>query len=245
MASNVQEPKGPDIYGSPGQGARVSGLIRVLWPLLGLLLLLGYVLGSAFPAPGIPMRVLGIVLLAGSGGLAALLLWSEKRLGQHLKGARGEEQAARLLALLPHGFEVFHSVPLPGHEGIRDIDHVVIGGNRIILVETKNWSGDLRLDGEVLSIDGIIPDRPPIDQAREEARLLQDAIAEGFGAKPVVHPVLCFIASRLGGGLGTVNGVEICDGAGLLACLQGGAAPALTADVVEQARAYLLKAVES
>jgi hypothetical protein len=245
MATNVQEPKGPDIHGSPGQGARVSGLIRVLWPLLLLLLVLGYVLGSAFPLPGVPMTLLGVLLLAGSGGLGALLIWSEKRLGQHLKGARGEEQTARLLSMLPEGFDVFHSVPLPGHEGSRDIDHVVMGENRIWLIETKNWSGELRFDDEVISIDGIVPDRAPIQQTLEQVKALQEAVAVAAGAKPVIHPVLCFIGSRLGGGLGLVGGVEICDGAGLLTSFQNGRAPELTPDVIQQTRNYLMKAVES
>lgn len=55
-------------------------------------------------------------------------------------GIKGERSTARVLeelASLYKNMYVFHSVKLPGHQG--DIDHLVIQGSTILLVDTKNW----------------------------------------------------------------------------------------------------------
>lgn len=57
-------------------------------------------------------------------------------------GARGEIRTGMILdkiALLPGGPTVLHDVSIPGSAA--NIDHLVISGNRILLVDSKVWRG--------------------------------------------------------------------------------------------------------
>lgn len=55
-------------------------------------------------------------------------------------GIDGEQRVARelerLAAMYPNTY-VFHSMKLPGHTG--DIDHIVVQGRKVMLVDSKNW----------------------------------------------------------------------------------------------------------
>jgi hypothetical protein len=58
-------------------------------------------------------------------------------------GIRGEQVVAKKLDELTEAnsnLYVFHSVKIPGHLG--DIDHVLVQGNVVILVDSKNWKHD-------------------------------------------------------------------------------------------------------
>lgn len=58
-------------------------------------------------------------------------------------GIAGEQRVAaelELLAAFYPNMYIFHSVKLPGRTG--DIDHVVIQGDRMMLIDSKNWRGD-------------------------------------------------------------------------------------------------------
>ena len=82
---DIQE-KPLTIHGSPGQTARLAGVLQVLWPLLIILFAGGYLLGAGFPIPGLSSTGAGLLLL----GLALLTGWlvprSERRFGNFLKG---------------------------------------------------------------------------------------------------------------------------------------------------------------
>lgn len=77
-------------------------------------------------------------------------------------GIQGEQRVARelerLAALYPNMY-VFHSVKLPGEVG--DIDHIVVQGDRMMLIDSKNWKGNSAYhvyhadeDGDYISRDG-------------------------------------------------------------------------------------------
>jgi hypothetical protein len=77
-------------------------------------------------------------------------------------GIRGEQKVAqeleRLAALYPNMY-VFHSVKLPGQIG--DIDHLVVQGDKMMLVDSKNWKGNAAYnvyhsdeDGDYITRDG-------------------------------------------------------------------------------------------
>lgn len=70
--------------------------------------------------------------------------------GQLEAGIKGEQRVAdeleRIAANYPNTY-IFHSVKLPGHVG--DMDHIVVQGNRVLLVDSKNWKANVsytRLD---------------------------------------------------------------------------------------------------
>ncbi|MBC9705956.1 MAG: NERD domain-containing protein [Enterococcus sp.] len=54
--------------------------------------------------------------------------------GEHLS-----EQLLRSLLVIP-GTRIFHGVKFPGSK-TADIDHVIVNGDKIVLVDSKNWKG--------------------------------------------------------------------------------------------------------
>jgi hypothetical protein len=83
--------------------------------------------------------------------------------GARSAGIDGEQRVAveleRLAALFPNMY-VFHSVKLPGQIG--DIDHLVVQGDKMMLVDSKNWKSDAAYHvyaadegGDHISRDGV------------------------------------------------------------------------------------------
>ncbi|HET6814219.1 MAG TPA: nuclease-related domain-containing protein, partial [Actinomycetota bacterium] len=61
------------------------------------------------------------------------------------RGAAGERRTARLLAPLErHGWAVLHDLAIPGTQA--NIDHLVIGPGGVLVVDSKQYRGRLRLD---------------------------------------------------------------------------------------------------
>ena len=60
------------------------------------------------------------------------------------KGAAGETRTAEALAALGPEWVVLHDQRWPGRR-LANIDHVVIGPGGIFVIDSKNWSGDLRV----------------------------------------------------------------------------------------------------
>jgi hypothetical protein len=62
------------------------------------------------------------------------------------RGARGERRTARLLASLERrGWAVLHDLAIPGSRA--NIDHLVIGPGGVLVIDSKQYRGRLRLDG--------------------------------------------------------------------------------------------------
>jgi hypothetical protein len=61
------------------------------------------------------------------------------------RGATGERRTARLLAPLErHGWAVLHDLAIPGSAA--NIDHLVIGPGGVLVIDSKQYRGRLRLD---------------------------------------------------------------------------------------------------
>jgi hypothetical protein len=206
------------VMGSPGEGARTAGMLRSFWPVLVLVGLIGYVLGVALPPFGDPPRILaGFVLLV----LAGAIVWSANHCrssyGLFLKGARGEEEAARLLNFLPAGCYVFHSVQLDHStgRGAGDFDHIVVTPGGVFVIETKNWSGEIDvMDGQIY-VDGEASSFGPVEQVQESAQMLAEWFQEQQKVTPEIKRVLCFVTSHIASGPKQVDGVWVCDGQSL------------------------------
>ncbi|NMC67630.1 MAG: NERD domain-containing protein [Spirochaetales bacterium] len=67
-----------------------------------------------------------------------------------IKGDKGEKIVSLYLEDLPSGYFVFNDVNIPNGKG--NIDHLVIGPTGIFLIETKNYSGFFKIDGDNWSI---------------------------------------------------------------------------------------------
>jgi hypothetical protein len=62
------------------------------------------------------------------------------------RGAAGERRTARLLGRLErHGWTVLHDLAIPGSRA--NIDHLTIGPGGVVVVDSKQYSGRLQLDG--------------------------------------------------------------------------------------------------
>jgi hypothetical protein len=90
--------------------------------------------------------------LAGPAGLlaaAALGLVLRFRVSADARawrrGATGERRTARLLARLErHGWAVLHDLAIPDSQA--NIDHLVIGPGGVLIIDSKQYRGQLRLD---------------------------------------------------------------------------------------------------
>jgi hypothetical protein len=110
------------------------------------------------------------------------------------RGADGEvNTAAALDDLRRHGWTTFHDVRWPGRQRA-NIDHVAVGPGGVFVIDSKNWSGDVRLVGDVLYQGNWRREREVAAVA--DAALAVSQVLQGFPATPV----LCFVGSeRIGG----------------------------------------------
>ncbi len=224
----MKESNTASVHGVPGERARATGIMRATWPLLASIFLFGLFLGVALPH--VPHGVSGAGLLT----VAVFLVWAMRdglrSIESFFKGARGEEMVALLLAALPRGYHVFHDVPC-GESG--GIDHVVVGPSGLFVIETKCWSGEVTVDDGVIRVDGGLPSRPPIPQARAAAHALAGFLEERLETVPERVPVVCFASNTLVRSQLSVEDTVVCNATALLALILGHAGH-VTADDIER-----------
>lgn len=206
------------VYGSPGEAPRVLGLLRAFWPLLVICFITGYLLRALLPQPELSLSQVGVLFFLLAVAAAVLLAWGDRRLGNYLKGAKGEEWVAHELAFLSAEYTVFNGLRLGG--GKQNFDHIIVGPAGIFVVETKNWKGSVEFRDGKLFAGGKEPSRPPIRQVKDAAAELVAHLDEvGCGDLPI-HSVLCFLGTELPEEVMNVNGVVVCAGARLADVLQ-------------------------
>ncbi len=196
------------VYGSPGQGPRTLGPLRVFWPLIPICIAAGWLLHAAMPVPQISTSQAGVLFVLLSAALALFTVWSARRLRSFLKGAEGEETVARILSFLPANHTVFNDLQFdPGGPAF---DHIVVAPTGIFVIETKNWSGEITFQNGQVLCNGRAPNRPPLKQVKEEASALLDHLSAAGCPEVPVHPVICFVGNPPQGGLANIGGVRIC-----------------------------------
>jgi len=206
------------VYGSPGEAPRVLGLLRAFWPLLLICLATGYLVRALLPAPALGQSQIGILFFLVAVAAAILLAWGDRRLGNFLKGAKGEEWVAHELAFLSAEYTVFNGLRLGG--GKQNFDHIIVGPAGVFVVETKNWKGSVEFRDGRLFAGGKEPSRPPLKQVKAAAAELVSYIDDaGCGGVPI-HTVLCFLGTKLPEEIMNVNGVVVCAGKRLVDVLQ-------------------------
>ncbi len=91
------------------------------------------------------------------------------------RGHVGEQTVGSLLEQLrPLGFEVLHDARWPGRK-FANIDHVAIGPPGILVVDAKNWSGNVTIRDGVLRQNGYRRDKE-ISGARDAGRAVADTL---------------------------------------------------------------------
>lgn len=189
------------VHGKAGEWARVKGMVLGLWPLfLGV-----FVAGAA------SVSLVAVSALWGAVVLVLALLycaWSLTKGFRHVeryfKGARGEERVSGILKTLPEEYHVFNDFVACGTH----VDHVVAGPAGVFAVETKYWRGKVTLESGHILLDGQLPSRSPLSQARKEASLVKTALAKS-GWNGSVTPVLAFASDTFEARIAELNGAVI------------------------------------
>ena len=146
---------------------------------------------------GLPREPVAFAVTA-FGALAFLALRVRRyvpEIRQLKLAADGEKAVGQFLERLrTEGYDVFHDVPADGF----NVDHVVVGPTGVYSIETKTWrkprrgKAQVNFDGERLDVNGYIPDRDPVSQARAQASWLAREIEASTGRRIPVRPVILF-----------------------------------------------------
>lgn len=103
------------------------------------------------------------------------------------QGAEGEAATAEVLAALPSDWAALHDVRWPGRR-LANVDHVVIGPGGVFVVDSKNWTGRVTVDGGHLRQNGY--SREKVVASAADAALAVSELVSPYAAW--VQPVLCF-----------------------------------------------------
>jgi hypothetical protein len=135
-------------------------------------------------------------------------------------GAKGELATAQALnELKTEGFVVLHDRLIPGSSA--NIDHIVIGPPGVAVVETKSYSGRLRVRGDDVYVGGYRKTAQTIEEARREALAVTVALGPDLECRSVkVRPILCVHRADLPFFPGSPQGVSIVNGRGLVKTLR-------------------------
>ena len=189
------------VYGVAGEWARVKGMVTGLWPLfLGV-----FMAGFALAVTAFADVVWGLALLVASIIYSCWsLLKGLRHAERFFKGARGEERVSGILTHLPDTYHVFNDFVASG----KHVDHVVAGPAGVFAVETKYWRGNVTVEDGRILLDGRLPDRDPLVQAKKEAQLVKTALAAA-GWNGAVTPVLAFASDTFRQHIAEVQGAVV------------------------------------
>jgi len=200
------------IHGVAGEWARVNGTVTGLWPLFLGVFACGFFMAVcvfANPAVGAVLLVLSLV------GMGWSLVRGLRHVERFFKGARGEERVAGILKGMSDAYHVFNDFVACGTH----VDHVVVGPAGVFAVETKFWRGKVTVEEGHILIDGRLPSREPLVQARKEAQQVRVAL-ERLGWKGSVTPVLAFASDTFVQHVAELNGAVVINSCELAAAFR-------------------------
>jgi hypothetical protein len=106
-------------------------------------------------------------------------------------GALGERIVAdRLSRLIPHGWYVLHDVHWPGRPKA-NLDHVLVGPGGIVVVDAKNWTGEVRVSSGVLW-QGRYSRTQCVEGALAQCAAVASVLAPPH--RRLVRPLICMAA---------------------------------------------------
>ena len=184
-----------------GEWARVKGTVVGLWPLFAGLFLAGF--ASAVLLFVSSSWGIGLVCIA-LAGICFSLMYGVRRTERFFIGARGEERVSWILRSLPDKYHVFNNFIA----GRVHVDHVVVGPAGVFAVETKFWRGRVTVEEGHVLVDGRLPSRDPLAQARAEAARVGAELAKK-GWQGVVAPILVFASDTFLAHIAEVQGVVV------------------------------------
>ncbi|MCU1515877.1 MAG: nuclease [Pseudarthrobacter sp.] len=103
-------------------------------------------------------------------------------------GAVGERIVAdRLSQLLAHGWFLLHDVHWPGRPKA-NLDHVLVGPGGVVVVDAKNWTGDVSVSGGVLW-QGRFARTQSVEGALAQCAAIASVLAPAH--RRFVRPLIC------------------------------------------------------
>lgn len=98
--------------------------------------------------------------------------------------------ADRLSRLIPHGWYVLHDVHWPGRPKA-NLDHVLVGPGGIVVVDAKNWTGEVRVSSGVLW-QGRYSRTQSVEGALAQCAAVASVLAPPH--RRLVRPLICMAA---------------------------------------------------
>jgi hypothetical protein len=136
-------------------------------------------------------------------GIAAAVLTlgmfktTRRRWRNWMVGKRGEEAVSEALKSLPNDYVLLNDLMLPNGRG--NVDHLVIGPNGLLVIETKNYSGYVKCWADDWYVNGRKVSSLS-KQAKGNAIAIKNTLEAIFTEHrtrlPYVHALLCFVNSR-------------------------------------------------
>jgi Nuclease-related domain len=121
------------------------------------------------------------------------------------RGAVGERRTARLLGQLErHGWVVLHDLAVPGSQA--NLDHLVIGPGGVFVIDSKKYSGRLRLDPTGQLWHGRSPLAPALRAVSWEADQAAQVLPDPGVA---VVPIMAVHGAQVPWGKVVVDGVPV------------------------------------
>lgn len=136
--------------------------------------------------------ILALAAIAYAAWQLRRALPSVRRLRLALDGERSVGQG--LEQLRASGYSVYHDIL--GNDF--NVDHVLVGPAGIFAIETKTWSKPLKdratvlVDGESILVDGRVPLRDPVAQARAQSAWIAEVLKKSTGRDFPVTAVVVF-----------------------------------------------------
>lgn len=112
----------------------------------------------------------------------------KKRARDAERGARGEIKVSEKLKDLPDGYNVLHDIAFQGF----NVDHIVIGPTGIFVIETKSHHGKVTAKGDIVLLNGHMPEKDFINQTWKQVYSIKELLKERSGKEWSLKPVLCF-----------------------------------------------------
>lgn len=195
-------------HGVAGEWARVRGTVLSLWPLFLSFVLLGAFLSALVMSSH--TWIFALLFVASLISVAVYWRRGMRRVESFFRGARGEERVAGVLGGLPDAYHVFHDYVAGGEH----VDHVVVGPAGVFSVETKSWRGGVAFEDGHILVNGALPSRDPLSQARREAEQVRTKLKRlGFGMSVV--PVVCFASDTFRAGAAMCGAVQVMNAAAI------------------------------
>jgi hypothetical protein len=102
------------------------------------------------------------------------------------RGAHGERHTAHLLRRLTRdGFVIFHDLAVPGSDA--NVDHLVIGPTGVFVIDSKQWTGQVRQSPDGLVWHNHYPLERTLDTVRWEAQAVGRLLGTPAAALLCVH----------------------------------------------------------